>query len=59
MLDADTKRKLLARLKRVQGQIGALQRMLAEDPDLQAPWATRLRRELRRRSGALVFREVI
>jgi ATP-dependent DNA helicase RecG len=35
------------------------QRMLAEDPDLGAPWALRLRDELRRRSGALAFREVI
>ncbi|MEJ2292704.1 MAG: ATP-dependent DNA helicase RecG, partial [Deinococcales bacterium] len=35
------------------------QRMLAEDPALEAPWAQRLRRELARRSGAIVFREVI
>ena len=35
------------------------QRMLAEDPALEAPWAVRLRDELRRRSGALAFREVI
>ncbi len=35
------------------------QRMLAEDPALEAPWAERLRLELGRRSGALVFREVI
>jgi len=35
------------------------QRMLAEDPSLEAPWALRLRDELRRRSGALAFREVI
>jgi len=35
------------------------QRMLAEDPTLEKPWARRLRDELRRRSGALAFREVI
>ncbi|MEJ2668550.1 MAG: helicase-related protein, partial [Deinococcales bacterium] len=35
------------------------QRMLQEDPHLEAPWATRLRDELRRRSGAMVFRDVV
>ncbi len=34
-------------------------RMLAEDPELRATWAERLRRELKRRSGALVFREIL
>jgi ATP-dependent DNA helicase RecG len=35
------------------------QRMLAEDPALEAAWARRLRDELSFRSGALAFREVI
>jgi len=34
-------------------------RMLEEDPGLEAPWAARLREELRRRSGAVAFREVV
>ena len=34
-------------------------RMLEADPDLRAPWASRLRVELRRRSEAVMVREVI
>jgi len=34
-------------------------RVLEEDPALEAPWAGRLREELKRRSGAVVFREVV
>lgn len=34
-------------------------KMLAADPDLAATWADRLRVELRRRSGAVMIREVI
>lgn len=34
-------------------------KMLAADPDLQAQWAERLRTELRRRSQAVMVREVI
>lgn len=34
-------------------------KMLAADPDLSATWAERLRAELRRRSGAVMVREVI
>jgi ATP-dependent DNA helicase RecG len=35
------------------------QKMLEADPDLAAPWAERLRAELRRRSQAVMVREVI
>lgn len=35
------------------------QRMLEADPDLEAPWAARLVTELRRRSRAVMVREVI
>lgn len=31
MADADTKKKLLARLKRAEGQVGAVRRMVEED----------------------------
>ncbi len=34
-------------------------RMLEADPELEAPWASRLRTELRRRSQAVMVREVI
>jgi ATP-dependent DNA helicase RecG len=34
-------------------------RMLAADPRLEAAWATRLREELKRRSEAVGFREII
>ncbi len=35
------------------------QRILEADPELRAAWATRLRLELRRRSRAVAFREII
>jgi ATP-dependent DNA helicase RecG len=34
-------------------------KMLAADPKLEAPWASRLREELKRRSRAVAFRELI
>jgi len=38
---------------------GLAKQMLAADPDLAAPWARRLTVELRRRSSAVMIREVI
>jgi len=38
---------------------GLAQKMLEADPELAAPWADRLRGELRRRSQAVMVREVI
>ncbi len=34
-------------------------RMLEADPKLEATWAARLREELKRRSRAVAFREII